>query len=134
VLDPKSVAAAPPSVSELIERVRGAGLPVTLEQQVPDESLPLAVRLVVFRLVQEALTNVRRHAGRVPTTVRMSRRRDMLEVEVMNKPGRRRGAAIGGPGLTGMRERTELYGGRLHAGPDGDGRWRVRAELPLSET
>jgi signal transduction histidine kinase len=121
----------PPSLAELVERVRAAGLPVTLDQQVPDDAVPLALSLTAFRIVQEALTNVRRHAGSQPTRVVLAPADGMLVVEVANDGTPAVPPRPGGRGLVGMRERAELYGGRLTAGPGPEGGWRVRAELPL---
>jgi signal transduction histidine kinase len=124
-------AAPPPSLAELVERVRAAGVPVTLEQQIPDGAVPLALSLTAFRIVQEALTNVRRHAGSPPTRVTLDRDGDTLIVEVVNAAGFAAVPRPDGRGLVGMRERAELYGGTLTAGPGPEGGWRVRAELPL---
>jgi signal transduction histidine kinase len=120
-----------PSLVELVERVRAAGVPVTLDQQVPDDAIPLALWLTAFRIVQEALTNVRRHAGSHATRVVLARDGETLVVEVVNDGAPAAPARPGGRGLVGMRERAELYGGTLSAGPDPEGGWRVRAELPL---
>jgi signal transduction histidine kinase len=111
--------------------VRAAGLPVTLDQRVADDAVPLALSLAAFRIVQEALTNVRRHAGSQPTRVTITRDDGMLLVEVVNDGASAASPRPGGRGLVGMRERAELYGGRLTAGPGPEGGWRVRAELPL---
>jgi signal transduction histidine kinase len=132
VLGPVAADAAPaPSLAELVERVRVAGVPVTLEQEVPDDAVPLALSLTAFRIVQEALTNVRRHAGSPPTRVTLARDGDTLIVEVVNGGAPAAAPRPGARGLVGMRERAELYGGRLTAGPGPEGGWRVRAELPL---
>jgi len=128
-------AAGAGSVAELVGRLRAAGLPVRLEERVEAEELPLPVAQVVFRLVQEALTNVSRHAGGAATEVRIERRGSILVVDVVNELGsvpRPAPAAAGARGIAGMRERAEIYGGELEAGPDGAGRWRVHAELPLA--
>jgi signal transduction histidine kinase len=123
--------APPPSLAELVERMRAAGLPVTLDRSLPDEEVPLALSLTAFRIVQEALTNVRRHAGSQPTRVALAREDGTLVVEVVNAGAPAVPPRPGGRGIVGMRERAELYGGRLAAGPDAGGGWRVRAELPL---
>lgn len=108
-----------------------SGLPVTLDQEVDTSDLPLPLALATVRIVQEALTNVGRHAGPVPVTVSVAQVGDELVIEVVNAPGRRGVGGGGGRGLAGMLERAELYSGRLQAGPTDDGGWRVRAELPL---
>lgn len=133
-LDVNGGAVPPGSIAEVVERLGSAGLPITLEQGIAGEELPLPVAQVAFRLVQEALTNVGRHAGAVPTTVTIARRDSTLLVDVVNDlpQVRRRPLASTGGGLAGMRERAELYDGTFSAGPDGNGCWRVRAELPLA--
>jgi signal transduction histidine kinase len=82
------------------------------------------------RVVQEALTNVARHAGRAPTTVVVTAEEATLTIEVTNGPARSGTGAGTGRGVAGMRERIEAYGGTLDAGPTPDGGWRVRAVLP----
>jgi len=127
------------SLDELVERFRAAGLPVRLVRTTPQEELPLAVRRAVWRIVQESLTNVLRHA---PTStlvlVEVSRTRDAhgdrVEVRVTNR-GASRGAvrqptAGTGRGIIGMRERAAALGGAVEAGPHERG-WQVRAVLPL---
>ncbi|EHN10751.1 two-component system sensor kinase [Patulibacter medicamentivorans] len=134
-------AIAPPApslerVEELIGRARAAGLEVTLEQAGRTSPLPAGVDMAAYRIVQEALTNVLRHAGPVPTVVVVRRSRDALEVEVRNVAGSGSPGALsrpGGHGLLGMVERAGLYGGRLDAGPQPGGGFAVRARLPLSE-
>lgn len=84
-------------------------------------------------MVQEALTNVLRHAGPVPVSVRMAAGADALELDVRNPlPAAPPGPVGGGRGLRGIRERAALLGGEAEAGPDG-GEWRVRARLPTRQ-
>jgi signal transduction histidine kinase len=102
---------------------------VAVEGQPVD--LPLGLELTAYRIVQEALTNTRRHAGASRARVRLAYSSDALCVEVADdgrhSPGNREGH-----GLIGMRERTALYGGTLTAGPADDGAgFRVVAVLPL---
>jgi signal transduction histidine kinase len=97
------------------------------------ERRPLApgVDLSAYRILQEALTNTVKHARAERASVRLSYRADAVELEVEDDG---RGAAVasnGGHGLVGMRERVDLYGGDLEAGPRADGGFRVRARLPL---
>jgi signal transduction histidine kinase len=122
-------AAPADDLAALTER---SGLPVTLDQRVPLSALPLPVAVTTVRIVQEALTNVGRHAGPVPVTVRVDRTREGVLIEVVNGPGRRGVGGGSGRGLPGMRERVEPYAGTLHTGPTDAGGWRVRAELPLA--
>jgi signal transduction histidine kinase len=121
----------PPSLRELVERMRAAGLPVALDERVDGEAVPLPLTLAAFRIVQEALTNVRRHAGALPTRVTVTQEVGTLVVEVVNDGPAPAPPRPDGRGLVGMRERAELYGGRLSAGPGPEGGWHVRAELPF---
>jgi signal transduction histidine kinase len=116
---------------ELLERARTAG--VGIELAVEGEPRPLAqsVDLSAYRIVQEALTNVVKHAGRAPTKVTLGYRPDALELTIADSGNAAPSAASpGGHGLVGMRERAALFGGTLSAGPrDGHG-FEVRASLP----
>ena len=121
-------------LSVLVERFRHAGLAVRWRLEgLPDHQ---GWRLVVFRILQESLTNVLRHAPRaaaeasVTVTVGRDRRPERVLVQVSDDgAGRRAVAPVGsGRGLSGMRERVALFGGDLVAGPHGTG-WQVRAEL-----
>ena len=114
----------------LVERVRAAGLPVELELSGPP--VPPALGLAAYRIVQEALTNVLKHAGPVPTQVQVRARDGLLQLDVTSPlpvavPAQR----TGGRGLLGMSERVALHGGSVVCGPDGD-RWAVRARLPVA--
>jgi signal transduction histidine kinase len=127
-------AEAPASLDELVRRARIDGLPVVLDLEADLRAVPPGVARTAFRVVQEALTNVRRHAGLAPTRVRVRDEGGVLVVDVRDDGGSAPlEADDGGRGLPGMRERVELYGGRLEAGPEAGG-WRVRAELPLDES
>ncbi|WBQ06214.1 sensor histidine kinase [Kribbella sp. CA-293567] len=113
----------------LIERVRAAGVEVEFSADEPLQ-VPPAVGLTVYRVVQESLTNVTRHAGRRATArVTVGRAADGIGVLVTNT-GTVPTAARPGRGLTGMRERVEAVGGTLEAGPAGEG-WRVSVKVPL---
>ncbi|KIA64482.1 sensor histidine kinase [Nocardia vulneris] len=105
-------------ISRLVEEVRGAGVPVALELELPCGLTDSGVGLVVYRIVQEGLTNVVKHAGpgaRAEVSVRQER--DWLRVSVGDdgSAGQRSGSA--GYGLVGMRERVEAYGGELELRP-----------------
>jgi hypothetical protein len=96
--------------------------------------LPPPVALAVYRIVQESLTNVVRHAGRVTTTVGLRQDGGQLCVDVVNDGGAAP-AAFGdgaGAGLAGMRERAAALGGTLDAGPRPGGGFAVHARLPLA--
>ena len=97
------------------------------------EMIPTAVDSTAYRIVQEALTNVLRHAGTHAAEVRVHRRPGWLEVEVRNgvdAPAAKVPSGTGN-GLRGMSERVAALGGRFTAGPSADGGWLVHAELPL---
>jgi signal transduction histidine kinase len=119
----------------LVESSRTAGLPVEVVVSGDARPLPPAVDAAAFRIVQESLTNVIRHAGAATATVAVRHREGGVEIEVTDDG---RGATGGdsagdggGHGLAGMRERVALLGGELAAGPRSSGGFRVRATLPL---
>jgi signal transduction histidine kinase len=119
-------------LDELLADARAAGLPVELQVDGPARDLPAGLDLAAYRIVQEGLTNVRRHAGAADTVVRVRYGDSALELEVVNAPGVGNGTGQGtGHGLIGMRERARLYGGTFDAGAAEDGGFRVRARLPL---
>ncbi len=122
-----------PQIDLLVEQVRAAGLPVTLEIAGDGRSLPAGAQLTVFRLVQESLTNCLKHAGAAAAArVRLRYAADGVDVEVTdNGSGRPRTPATGGRGLEGMRERAAVYAGTVEAGPRPNGGWRVHARLSL---
>jgi signal transduction histidine kinase len=133
-------AAAPPTIErarELVDELRAAGADVRLEVVGESRALPRAVDVSAYRVLQEALTNVLRHAPGSRATVRIDRRPAVLVVEVVNTaPGRVAVSAAsidgaGGHGLVGMRERVGVFHGRFEAGPQPDGGFAVRAEFPL---
>ncbi len=117
----------------LIERVRHAGLPATLEIDGTIRALPASVDMAVYRIVQEALTNALRYAQKAATLVRVTYGTEDLRVEVLDSgPAAELSAGDGsGRGLVGMRERANLVGGRLEAGPRIGGGYAVRAWLPV---
>ncbi|MEU9738764.1 sensor histidine kinase [Micromonospora chersina] len=120
---------------QLRERLAGAGLPVTVEVDGAPRPLPVAVDLAAYRVVQEALTNVLRHAGPATATIRLRYAPTEVAVEVTDTG---RGAAApagdsGGYGLAGMRERVTALGGSFAAGPASAGGFRVSATLPVEE-
>lgn len=135
-----TVAAGPaftpqPSVEDvptLVEQVRASGLRVSLVRTGTPRHPPPGVGLTAYRIVQEAMTNVLKHAGPDPAvTVVLSWRVDAIAIEVSDDG---RGASAGtdglGHGLLGMRERAALFGGTVSAGPRPGGGYRVRAMLP----
>nr|WP_239126685.1 sensor histidine kinase [Asanoa siamensis] len=121
-------------VPALRDRLAESGLPVTLSVTGSAVELPLAVDLAAYRVVQESLTNVLRHAGTAAATVAITHLPSSVVVEVTDT-GRGGVVPVGSPGhgLEGMRERVTALGGTLSAGPLTAGRgWRVRAELPVA--
>ncbi len=116
----------------LVEEASGDGLAVDVQVTGRPADLPLGVELAAYRLVQEALTNVRRHAGARSARVRLDYAPEALRVEVTDD-GHGPTGGRPGHGLIGMRERTALYGGTLEAGAGEDGGFRVRAVLPLGD-
>jgi signal transduction histidine kinase len=116
----------------LVARARSAGLPVSVTVTGGQWLLPPDVDQAAYRIVQEALTNVSRHAGQACASVHLHYAPDALTVQV-NDDGKGVSTASAGPGLglIGMRERVSALGGRLHAGPREGGGFQVRAELPV---
>jgi signal transduction histidine kinase len=123
-------------IPDLVANVRDAGLHVDLTIEGTVRDLPPGVELTGFRVVQEAMTNVLKHAGTSTVEVRISYQADCLEIEVRDRGSEAdhvgAPADRGGHGLVGMRERVGLYGGTLRTGlrPDGQG-FAVHARLPL---
>ncbi|MGX1563131.1 sensor histidine kinase [Streptomyces sp. NPDC055506] len=115
----------------LLESARASGAKVDAEVTGPVDTVPGPVSREGYRILQEALTNVLRHAGAVPVEVRVRACDDTLVLAIRNPmpepiPGLGRGS-----GLRGIRERAALLGGRARTGPD-QGDWQVHVELPLS--
>jgi signal transduction histidine kinase len=119
----------------LAASVRAAGLPVNLVIDGGLAALPAAVGVSVYRIVQEALTNVLKHAGPARAEVTIGCEQDTVTIEVTdNGAGQHgNGQADGGHGLAGMRERAAVFGGELTAGPRPGGGFAVRARLPLGD-
>jgi signal transduction histidine kinase len=131
-------AAAPlPSLEKadaLVADLRRAGHEVHLDRRGDLGDLPPGVTLTAYRILQESLTNASRHAPGAVVRVRVVRESDEVHVIVDNdaSPGPPVRLDSGGLGLTGMRERVRLYGGRLRTGPRPDGGFTVDARLPVS--
>ncbi|MBG0823234.1 sensor histidine kinase [Planomonospora sp. ID91781] len=138
-------------IGELAAKAREAGLDIELEETSPAAPLPGAVGSAVYRIVQESITNVVRHAGPTRVTIVLSPGIEDLEVRVTDEgrraaqdqesadphlsvrhPGGTGGSAGPGRGIVGMRERCRLLGGELHAGPIPGGGFEVRARLPVA--
>ena len=137
--DPSGVGPRDPTPSvhdlpALVQRARDSGLPVTLRMEGSPDLLSAALQVAIYRIVQEALTNVMRHAGGARATVRIAVRAQEVEVDVTDDGRGVPTAASGsgsGSGLVGMRERASVMGGELEAGRHADGGFRVRALLPI---
>jgi signal transduction histidine kinase len=134
--DDRRALAPQPGISDLeglIEQARAGGLAVELAVEGERVSLPQGIDLSAYRIVQEALTNVIKHAGAVRALVTVRYGDSELELEVADDgPGPPVGGADGsGLGIVGMRERVESHGGELHTGPGPQGGFVVRASLPL---
>jgi signal transduction histidine kinase len=114
----------------LLESARASGAEVDAEVSGPLEELPGPVSREGYRILQESLTNVLRHAEGVPVRVRIAVADGALGLEVRNPLTAERPGPGRGSGLRGIRERAALLGGRADTGPD-SGDWRVRVELPL---
>ncbi|MFC9343905.1 sensor histidine kinase [Streptomyces sp. NPDC057020] len=136
---PETLSAATPpppvlrDVEEMIEQARSAGQTISVTVEGSPAQAPAAHRLAVYRLVQEALTNARKHAPDAPVRIRIDYVPPATLVEVTNPPGN---GLTGVPplpsgfGLIGLRERVEALGGHLTAGPGGAGTWRLAARIP----
>jgi signal transduction histidine kinase len=118
-------------VSKLVDQARELGLAVDLRVEGQPMSLPPGVDLTAYRLVQEGLTNARKHSNASRTEVRLRYEPDGIEVEVCDNGRGATAVNEGGQGLIGMRERVSIYGGELEAGPRPEGGYRLRARLPV---
>jgi signal transduction histidine kinase len=124
-------------LDELVSEARAAGFDVGLEVEGEPVALPAGEALAAYRIVQEALTNARKHAAGTRVDVRIRYAPDALELAVEN-------GADGvvpdswndgsGHGVVGMRERVSLYGGELDVGPRPEGGFAVRARLPIGSS
>jgi signal transduction histidine kinase len=119
-------------LSRLVEQAREAGLPVELRIEGEATQLPAGVDLTAYRLVQEGLTNVVKHARATRAEVLVNYGDGYLEVTVRDDGKGVGNGDGGGHGLVGMRERVSVYGGELDAGPQTGGGYRLRAKLPLT--
>jgi signal transduction histidine kinase len=129
---PRSPTAGVAGLDELVSRTQAAGISVDARVTGEPRGLPASVDLAVYRIVQEALTNVARHAHPAAALVSLAYGDDAIEV-VVEDDGLRAGEAngSGGNGIAGMRERVTTLGGEFAAGPRPDVGFRVRARLPL---
>ncbi|MEV8535464.1 histidine kinase [Streptomyces sp. NPDC051211] len=122
-------------VAELVERARAIGLDATLTVEGRAHGVPAAVDRTAYRIVQESLTNIARHASATTASVRIDCRPDALAIRI-DDDGKATPdtAPVPGVGLLGMRERVTALGGRLRAEPRGEGGFTVQAELPVEQS
>ena len=119
-----------PGLADITDLVAAGG--ATLADCLPPEiEVPPGLGLTAYRTVQEALTNARRHAAGAPVAVTVSCVDGVLDLQVVDEGPGASSVQGSGNGLLGMRERVEMYGGRLDVGPVDGGGWRVHARLPL---
>lgn len=132
--DTKSPSYGLDRVPELVQRAHGVGLKTTLTIEGQPQDVPDAVDRTAYRIVQESLTNVARHAAAATASIQIDYRPDALAIRVDDdgtaKPG---SAPVPGVGLLGMRERVTALGGRLRAEPRTEGGFTVQAELPVAQ-
>jgi len=119
-------------LDRLVRQVRDAGLPVEVRIEGEPRALPLGVDLSAYRVVQEALTNALKHAGRAHAIVTIRYGRNDVAIDVTDD-GSGKPKSDGGHGLIGMRERIGVFGGTFAAGPRDTGGFAVSARLPLEE-
>lgn len=134
---PRAPMAGLARLDELLSSTQAAGVAVSLAVKGERRSLPASVDLAAFRIVQESLTNIVRHAGAGAASVELSYGQAELTVQVDDDGAAgavRTGDSPGtGNGIAGMRERASALGGELEAGPRVDGGFRVHARLPLED-
>jgi len=121
-------------LDDLVSHARATGLDVRHGVYGEPRPVPEGVALSAYRVVQEALTNVVRHAGARSAEVRVRYLDNALEVEVTDDGRGHDQSKTGGFGLVGMRERVAVHGGELEAGPRRDAGYRVRASLPMTRS
>jgi signal transduction histidine kinase len=118
-------------LDELVRQAAAAGLRVQLDMSGPPRALPPGLDLTAYRVVQEALTNVRKHAGTADARVHVRYLPDELDLRISDDGAGPTPSSENGHGLLGMRERVELYGGTLVARSRASGGFEVSARLPL---
>ena len=119
-------------IERLVESTQAAGLDVQLHTQGPTRPLPAAVELNAYRVVQEGLTNALKHAGHAKVKVVLHYLPSNLEVEIIDNGRAAERGSGGRHGLTGLRERVAVFGGRFEAGSQPEGGWRICASFPTT--
>ena len=122
-------------VPALVERARTTGLDATLTIEGQRHDVPAAVDRTAYRIVQESLTNIARHAAAATTSIRIDYGPDVLSIRIDDDgKATQAPAPVSGVGLLGMRERVTALGGRLRAQPRSEGGFTVQAEIPMDRT
>ena len=120
-------------IEDLVARLRSSDVRVELRRDMNSRSLPAGLQTAVYRIVQEALNNVIKHAGRANALITIEQHAETLTLSVRDdgatSPSARHDGQ--GNGVRGMRERAVQVGGTLQAGPASDGGWHVQARLPI---
>jgi len=120
-------------LERLVDHARDAGLPVELVVRGEPSELPAGLELAVYRVAQEALTNVIKHAQPASARVRLTYAPEEIRIEVRDDGRAPAHLGGGGRGIAGMRERVALYGGELEVGPRAQGGFEVSARFPVGE-
>ncbi|MFD9700248.1 sensor histidine kinase [Lentzea sp. NPDC059081] len=120
-------------VEQLVQRARATGLDARLTVEGRNDDVPAAVGRTAYRIVQESLTNIARHASAATAQVRIDYRPDALLIRVDDDGTAPPKTTAPGVGLLGMRERVTALGGSLQAAPRSEGGFSVRAELPVAQ-
>ena len=121
-------------VGELVASTRAAGQPVTLAEEGTPPAMGAGRELAAYRVVQESLTNALKYAAGQPTAVELTYRPDAVTITVHTGRASTGPGGGSGRGLAGLRERVELFGGELTAGPRADGGFLVHARVPVGGT
>lgn len=129
--EPRKPAPGLRDLPELVQTASGGSLQVTLEIQGARRSLPAAIELTAYRIVQESLTNVIRHSGASNAAVLVRFEPEIFTIQVDDDGRGTATPAAGGHGVPGMQERAAAVGGSLEAGPRAEGGFRVWAALPV---
>jgi signal transduction histidine kinase len=131
---PRAPAPGLDQIDDLIQMAGAAGLEVSVNVTGSERSLPAAVDLTAYRVVQESLTNVLRHARATNASIRIRYAPAAVEIEVVDDGGGAGELSPTGHGITGMKERAAALGGRLETGPGPAGGFRVLVRLPTGGT
>ena len=121
------------ALPRLVEHARSGGLDADMDVELDGAAVPSAIGGAAFRIVQEALTNVLRHADASRAHVHVRASHNALDLEITDDGSAHAASAHFGLGLRGMAERAAALGGRLDVGPREEGGWRVYARLPLGD-